>query len=262
VRVDYTSLAGGKPEVKSNSLLMSEWAAVLPGFDRTRHAISDVTAKVSGDAAAATAKVTADHWIKGAHWQVSGRYDYALVRDGRNWRITAHKLTVTGEIGSRDVFAPATAAAKADLDPYLERQQARAAVMQFLTGLEEKDIAKVNSVWAEDAAQEMPYAPEGFPKRVAGREALIKHYSGWPENAGKARFTDGIRFYPTQDPSILFVEFHGVSEIRPTGRVYDQRYGGLFHVENGKILLFREYFDPTVFRYAFGLDEGGSFKRQ
>ena len=26
-----------------------------------------------------------------------------------------------------------------------------------------------------------------------------------------------------------------------------------------KITLFREYFDPTVFAYAFGLDEGGSF---
>jgi ketosteroid isomerase-like protein len=262
VRVDYSSLTGGKPEVKSNSALISEWAGVLPGFDRTRHTIRDVVVKLDGDRAAATAQVTADHWVDGKHWQVSGHYDYALVRDGREWRITAHKLTISGEKGSRDVFGPATAAAKADPDPYLIRQQALGAVLQFLTGLEEKDMAKVNSVWAEDAAQEMPYAPDGFPKRVSGREALIKHYSGWPENAGKARFTEGIRFYPTQDPSIVFVEFHGVSEIKPTGRTYDQRYAGLFHVENGKIALFREYFDPTVFRYAFGLDEGGSFRRQ
>ena len=31
--------------------------------------------------------------------------------------------------------------------------------------------------------------------------------------------------------------------------------GGLFHVKNGKIQLFREYFDPKPFVYAFGLDE-------
>jgi hypothetical protein len=64
-----------------------------------------------------------------------GRYDYALARDGRDWRITAHKFTVTGETGSRDVFGPAAAAAKARPNAYIVRQQARQVVMDFLTGL-------------------------------------------------------------------------------------------------------------------------------
>ncbi len=118
-------------------------------------------------------------------------------------------------------------------------------------------MARVNGVWAEDAVQEMPYVPAGFPSRVIGKEALIRQYAGWPQNAGKARFTDGIRFYPTQDPQIVAVEYRGVSEIVTTGRTYDQRYFGLFHVEGGKITLFREYFDPNVFARAFALDEGG-----
>ncbi|HZG07345.1 MAG TPA: nuclear transport factor 2 family protein [Allosphingosinicella sp.] len=259
VRVDYTSLAGGEAEVKSARALMSEWAAVLPGFDRTRHALSDIKVRLDGVTATAIASLVADHWVAGRHWQVSGRYDYGLVRDGREWRITAHKLTVTGERGSRDVFAPATDAAKARPAAYLVRQRARAVVMDFLTGLEDKDMERVNGVWAEDAVQEMPYAPAGFPKRVEGREALIRQYSAWPANSGKARFTDGIRFHPTQNPEVVVAEFHGVSEIVPTGRVYDQRYVGIFHVENGKITLFREHFDPNVFSYAFGLDEGGDF---
>lgn len=54
----------------------------------------------------------------------------------------------------------------------------------------------------------------------------------------------------------MIVEYHGVTEVRTTGRVYDQRYFGLFHVEEGKIQLFREYYDPNVFAYAFGLEEG------
>jgi len=110
----------------------------------------------------------------------------------------------------------------------------------------------------------MPHAPEGFPKRVIGKDALIAHYSGWPTNAGEANFTDELVFYPTLDPQLVFVEFHGVSEIVTTGRIYDQRYGGLFYVEDGKIALFREYFDPNVFAYAFKSEGGdiGQFKAQ
>jgi ketosteroid isomerase-like protein len=134
-------------------------------------------------------------------------------------------------------------------------------VVQFLTGLEEKDMDRVNAVWAEDAVQEMPFAPAGFPKRVAGRDALVQHYAGWPLNSGRARFTDGIVFYPTQDPGLSSSNITASVRSSPTKRTYDQRYGGLFHVENGKITLFREYFDPTVFAHAFGLNEGGSFDR-
>jgi ketosteroid isomerase-like protein len=259
VRVDYSSLTGGEPEVKSGTALMTDWAGMLPGFDRTRHAISNVKVALNGSTATATANVVADHWLGSRHWQLSGRYDYVLARDGREWRITAHRLTVTGEKGSREVFGPAAQAAKARPNAYLVRQQARQLVLDFLTGLEDKDMARVNGVWADDAVQEMPYVPAGFPSRVVGKEALIKQYAAWPQNAGKARFTDGIRFYATQDPQVVAVEYRGISEILTTGRTYDQRYFGLFHVEGGKITLFREYFDPNVFARAFGLNEGGSF---
>ena len=259
VRLDYTSLSGGRPEVVSGTELMNRWAATLPGFDRTLHAISDTKVTIDGDQARATAHVVADHWLGAAHWQVRGDYAYELARQDRDWRIVAHRFTVTGENGSRDIFGPATAAAKAHPVAWTERQQARKTVLDFLTGLEDKDMARVNGVWAEDGVQEMPYAPKNFPQRVVGKEALIRQYAAWPQYSGKARFTDGIVFHPTRDPSIVITEYHGVSEIVPTGRTYDQRYIGVFHVENGKITLFREYFDPNVFSYAFGLQEGGSF---
>jgi ketosteroid isomerase-like protein len=259
VRVDYSALTGAPAEVKSGRALITEWAGLLPGFDRTRHALANVSASVSGDTASASADVVASHWIGDGFWQVSGRYDYRLARDGRQWRIAAHSLTVTGEKGSRDVFAGAAAAAKRNPPDYILRTQTRQAVLDFLTGLERKDMAQVNAIWAEDAVQEMQYVPEGFPSRVVGRDALIRQYAAWPKISGRARFTDGIRFYPARDPRIVFVEYHGVTEVVPTKRVYDQRYGGLFHVENGKITLFREYFDPNVFAKAFALGEGGTF---
>ncbi|MBL0924004.1 MAG: nuclear transport factor 2 family protein [Sphingomonadaceae bacterium] len=253
VRIDYTSLAGGEPQVKSNVALMTEWASMLPGFDRTRHAISNIRVTVNGVKATATADVVADHWVKGLFWQVSGRYDYGLVKDGRDWKISFHKLTVTGEQGTRDVFGPAGEAAKADPAPYIQRQQTRAAVMDFLIGLETKDMTKVNSVWADDAVQDMPFSPEGHPKRVVGKAALVELYKNWPTISGKAEFTDGIVFHPTLDPQTVFVEYRGIVDVIPTGRTYRQTYGGLFHVDKGKITLFREYYDPAPFAWAFGL---------
>jgi ketosteroid isomerase-like protein len=253
VRIDYTSLAGGELQVKSNVALMTEWASLLPGFDRTRHSISNIRVTINGTNATATADVIADHWVKNLHWQVSGRYDYGFVKDGRDWKISFHKLTVADEQGTRDVFGPAAESAKASPNGYIQRQQSRAVVINFLEGLEQKDMAKVNGVWADAAVQDMPFSPPGHPKRVVGKEALIALYQNWPSASGKAEFTDGIVFYPTTDPQTVFVEYRGVVDVIPTGRTYRQTYGGLFHVENGKITLFREYYDPAPFAWAFGL---------
>lgn len=255
IQVDYTSLAGGEPQVKSSAALMTEWSSLLPGFDRTRHAIDNVRVRIEGVTAQATADVVADHWVKDLHWRVSGRYDYGLVKDGRDWKIAFHKFTMTDEKGARDVLGLAGEAAKATPNAYIRSQNARGLVTAFLTGLEEKDMAKVNAVWADDAVQEMPFAPANFPKRVVGKEAIVALYAGWPQNAGRAEFTDGIVFYPTRDPNLVAVEYKGSVDVVPTGRVYNQRYFGLFHMEDGKIALFREYFDPNAFAWAFGLEE-------
>ena len=256
--IDYSSLNGAPAEVRSPQALMTEWASVLPGFDRTRHDLSNVKAAIDGNRATATASVSAGHWIDGAYWRVDGRYEYRLAKEAGEWAITYMALLVENETGSRDVFGPAMEAVAATPASYILRQQTKQAVLDFLTGLEEKDMARVNGVWAEDAVQEMPYTPADFPGRVVGRDALIALYAEWPRNTGEASFTDGVRFYPSTDPRIVFAEFTGSVEVIPTGRVYNQRYGGLFHVDGGKITLYREYFDPRAFAEAFGLDNGGA----
>ena len=256
IELDYTSLAGGEPETVSNVELMTRWAGVLPGFDRTRHEVDEIVVTIAGDRAAATAKVVADHWVGELHWQVAGNYAYAFERLADGWVITAHRFDVTGEQGTRDVFGAASMAAAADPSPYLRRQRSQAIVRQFLEGLEAKDMERVNSVWAEDAVQEMPYAPRGvgFPKRVEGREALIRHYAGWPGNARDPDYTSELRFLPSADADLVIAEFRGVTQIVPTGLTYDQRYIGVFQIdEEGKIAMFREYFDPTVSVEAFAL---------
>lgn len=255
VEIDYTSLAGGEVELKSPTAIMSQWASVLPGFDQTHHQVSNIQISFNDKSATATADVVADHWLGDLYWQVKGSYVYKLEKEDAIWQIVSHKFIFNSEKGSRDVFGPASENASKNPVAYLVRQKTRKAITAFLTSLESKDMEAFASVWADDAIQDMPYSPEGFPKRVSGKENIKQHYRDWPKNSGKADFTSQLVFYPMQDPEMMFVEFKGDVDIIPTNRKYKQHYGGLFHVENGKIKLFREYFNPAPFSYAFGLNE-------
>ncbi len=187
-------------------------------------------------------------------WQITGSYEYGLVKEDGQWIIDKMTFIAESEQGSRDVIDKAVEQASLNPSTYLQSQQTKQAVINFLTSLEEKDMDKLASVWAEDAVQDMPFSPEGFPKRVEGKANLIQHYAPWSEISGLANFTDNLVFYPMQDSTMVFAEWRGDVEIIPTGRQYKQRYGGLFYVVDGKIELFREYYDPIVFQYAFALD--------
>ena len=255
IKVDYTSAFGGEVEQKSPQALMTQWASSLPGFDRTRHEISNIETVVNGNTATATADFVANHYLDEMFWQISGSYEYGLVKEDGQWVVNKMTLLAESEQGSRDIIQEAVEQASVDPSPYIQRQQTKQAVIDFLTSLEEKDMDKFASVWAEDAVQDMPFSPDGFPKRVEGKANLIQHYAAWPETSGQANFTDELVFYPMQDSTMIYAEWRGNVEIIPTGRIYNQQYGGLFKVVDGKIELFREYYDPIVFKYAFDLDE-------
>ena len=255
VEVDYTSAFGGEVELKSPQALMTQWASSLPGFDRTRHEISNIETEVKGNKATATADVTADHYLDNMFWQIAGSYEYGLVKEDGQWTIDKMTFIAESEQGSRDIINQAVEQATIDPSTYIQHQQTKQAVIDLLTSLEDKDMDKFADLWAEDAVQDMPFSPQGFPKRVEGLANLIKHYSAWPKISGQANFTNQLIFHPMQDATMVFAEWRGNVEIIPTKRTYKQRYGGLFHVVDGKIELFREYYDPIVFKDAFGLDE-------
>ena len=258
IQVDYTSLWGGDVQTYTPESLMTAWASVLPGFDQIYHDISSIQVELAGNLATATADVIADHHLEGDFWQVTGQYEYRFVKLADQWQITHMTFNLVDEVGDRTLVTRASERAATEPVGYRQQQQTEQAVRDFLTSLETKDMDAFAAVWAEEAVQDMPFSPAGFPKRVEGRENLIQHYAAWPEISGNANFTDELVFYPMADPTMVFAEWRGVVEILPTGRLYEQQYGGLFHVVDGQIQLFREYYDPIVFSVAFGLDESSS----
>ena len=252
VTIDYTSAFGGKPQIVKAKNLMKSWASLLPGFDQTLHQISNVKVTIGRQKASGFAYVTANHYIQGKFWQVRGYYKYKFTKKVQ-WKITSMTFVLKREKGSRSVLALAIKAAAQNPSSYILREKTKKAVRDFLVSLEKKDMALFASVWHKDAVQLMPFSPKGFPTKVEGKKNIVKHFSAWPKISGKALFTKDLVFYPMQNPEMIFAEWSGTVEVLHTKRLYKQRYGGLFHVKNGKIKLFKEYYNPIVFKWAFNL---------
>lgn len=131
------------------------------------------------------------------------------------------------------------------------RQTNEQIVRDFLRLLSEKNMAAWIELWTEDAVQEMPFSPSGFPTKVEGREALRKHYSNLPKAYGRMVFPDLV-IHSMLDPNWVIAEYRGEIDVLATGRPYNNHYCGLFYLQAGRITLFREYYNPTVMTEAFG----------
>lgn len=108
VTVDYTSLFGGTAAQTNNIDLMKQWAGLLPGFDVTRHDLSNITVSINEDKAIVKADITASHYLgETGFWQISGVYNYQLININNHWKITHLTLLVDNEKGDRTILAKA-----------------------------------------------------------------------------------------------------------------------------------------------------------
>jgi ketosteroid isomerase-like protein len=105
------------------------------------------------------------------------------------------------------------------------------------------DIAFVDWI-AEDGIVEFPFAPEGMPRRVQGREALLALYAPRYQKgreSGRTIEYENVRLYETNDPEVIIIEFE--AEIQgPAGKTR-LPFVQVFRVRNDKIVEQRDYFD-------------------
>ncbi len=254
--LDYSSLNGIPATTRDPQGLMMEWAGVLPGFDRTHHALSDIEVKVADAGASARASVVASHWIGDQFWQVSGHYDYDLAKLNSDWVITSMTLTVENEAGTRDVFGPAIEAANQKALPGYKTpiaEQNKATVRQFFRALEREDIDAFVDLFAVDGVQLNPYNGGVFPTGANGKEELLAYWRPVPGNF------DGMRFpidelLATEDPNIIFVRYRGEITLKGGRGQYNNHYYSTFRFNDaGEITEYVEIFDPVVAARGFGL---------
>ena len=101
----------------------------------------------------------------------------------------------------------------------------------------------------DDIVMEFPFgASVGMPTRVEGKQACAATFDVVCQ-AIQVQFSN-IRISPMADPNRVLVEYRGYSE--PNGTVYDQNYISVHEYRDGKLILFREYFDTVVVDRASG----------
>jgi uncharacterized protein YbjT (DUF2867 family)/ketosteroid isomerase-like protein len=98
---------------------------------------------------------------------------------------------------------------------------------------------------ADDAVMEFPYAPPGVVTRLAGREAIAEHL----DNLGGMIEFDRMGApvtHETNDPDVIVLEFEGHGRGVVTGEAYDQQYISVIRLRDGRIVHYRDYWNPLV----------------
>jgi uncharacterized protein len=95
-------------------------------------------------------------------------------------------------------------------------------------------------------ASSSDHGPPGRPVRLAGREA-IREYSR-QVMASPLRLEDYkvTELYQTQDPEVVITEMRAKATVTTTGRSITATSIQVLRIQEGHIVLFRDFADPRV----------------
>ena len=100
--------------------------------------------------------------------------------------------------------------------------------------------------FAADGVLEYPFAPPGLNTPIAGRDAIVANF----KQIRKLLQIDGVadvNEIETSDPDMVVLEFSGFGEGVVTKEAYDQRYISVIHLHEGRIVRYKDYWNPIAF---------------
>lgn len=104
-------------------------------------------------------------------------------------------------------------------------------------------------LFAKHVIFEFPYAPDGYPERLVGRDQLAAHLA---RLAPLLRF-DGFELEATHACGDTFVlEFTCEGSSVETGVAYNQSYISVVTLREGRIARYKDYWNPLVALAAIG----------
>ncbi|WP_069766971.1 nuclear transport factor 2 family protein [Streptomyces sp. LUP30] len=120
----------------------------------------------------------------------------------------------------------------------------------------DKNVPGWVGLWADDGVMEFPFAPDGWPARLEGREAIAAYMRDYPDHIDLHDFPE-LRIHETTDPEIIVVEMRGVGRLVETGSAFDMTYIAVVTIRDGRIASYRDYWNPLAV-LAPGTDFTGS----
>ncbi|MFI7323536.1 nuclear transport factor 2 family protein [Streptomyces rubiginosohelvolus] len=120
----------------------------------------------------------------------------------------------------------------------------------------DKDIPAWVALWAEDGVMEFPFAPDGWPRRLEGKEAVAVYMRHYPDHIDLHDFPE-LRIHQTTDPRTIVVEMRGVGRLVGSDAPFDMTYIAVVTVRDGHFTSYRDYWNPLVVQQP-GADFTGS----
>ena len=127
-----------------------------------------------------------------------------------------------------------------------------AVVRRYIDAINAWDFDTKRALLAEDAVFEMPYAPEGFERRIVGRDNIIAFVETIPAMIDAENLHDVQLETYNSDPGEIVAEYRSDMVIKPRGAEYRNEYVSRFTVRDGQITRFAEYYDPIRLVVALG----------
>lgn len=104
---------------------------------------------------------------------------------------------------------------------------------------------------ADDIVFEFPYAPPGGVDRLDGKAALAAYLPGVAAIL-TIDTLEATAVHPCLDAQVVVIEFAATGRGNATGAPYDQRYISVVRVRDGRIVHYRDYWNPLVAIAATG----------
>ncbi len=109
-----------------------------------------------------------------------------------------------------------------------------------------KDMRGWSELCDANVVAEFPFAPEGSPRRLEGREALYDYLRNYPDVIN-VRAIPKLRVYGTDDPNVAIAEWSVSGQVLANGNAYEMSYATFVTFKDGLIIGYREYWDPLTF---------------
>jgi uncharacterized protein len=132
------------------------------------------------------------------------------------------------------------------------REQNMAVVRRYIDAINRWDFDTKRELLADDAIFEMPYAPDGFERRITGRDNIIAFVETVPAMIDAENLHDVRLDTFHADPGEIVAEYRSDMVIKPTNAPYRNEYVSRFTVRDGQITRFAEYYDPIRLVLALG----------
>jgi len=102
---------------------------------------------------------------------------------------------------------------------------------------------------ANDIVMEFPFSFPGAPARLDGRAEIAQHLQSLAGMITLDRMGEPF-VHATMDPELTIVEVAGSGRGVMTGEPYEQRYICVIRTRNGRIVHYKDYWNPLAFLRA------------